>query len=371
MFPVYRALLIIFCSFITAIAPPAWGADGPENTGTLVLSLPSGSDQSIDAQLQIDRNVLRSTFGEQAQPQSVMDLTRLSVDGRPCTAASPSIISSENVVNVAVRFQCTGTSNWLMISLDSDRDLPAGFTLGVRTPFDHFVLSRDERMSVETITSGTLLFYRAGMDYFTGGLALEHARVGRAHALYYGGLSALPPGVWLLLLTLAVWCSSFSTRVKALLTGGSLLITSGIAAIVLEYQASLSLIPVRPLGFLYLVLIGATGLSGLLPKANARRSLQLALLTLTAVASGLEHAVILRWLEGQQQMSATGLTLAFFLGCAAMITTIGGAAYAAFFAARKIIGPRSDHEKARTVSAAVLLILLAAYPAISMALKIM
>jgi hypothetical protein len=352
-------LAMLLCSPASLFA-----GDGPQNTGSLILGLPSGHDQEFEAQLQIDRKVLTATFGTDAGPDALLQLFELSVQGAPCIPGPPSVIGSEDVVTAALRYRCNGSGSSVTVRLAADQQIPEGFTLGVRTAFDHFVLSRADGMSRSTVTSSELLFFKAGLAYTSGGAALEGARIGRAHALYYGGLTILPPGSWLLLLVLAVWCAGFSPRRKIILSAASVVVTGVIAAFVMHRQASLNLIPVRPLGFIYLGLLAGCAAASFIRSERCRQTVQIVLLTAATLASGLEHAVILRWLEGQDQVHMPAAVAAFMSGTAVAVTLIVAVCA---LGVRLLI--KSPDARQRPAVLALPLLLLLSWPALALLMK--
>lgn len=312
-----RLSIALLTARILCSTTGAQAADGPENTGSLILELPNQSTQS--ATLQLDRNVLVTIFGDDTTATNVTRLIHMQTSGGECAPQTPSTVDAANVVTALLSYECDGAFSKLTISL-ANEVLPPGFTLGVRTPFDHFVLSESNRTTTTT-TSGLQVFFRAGLQYLTGGSYLAKAFIARAHALYFGGLQHIPPGIWMLLFVLAIWSTAFSFLTKLVISCGMIVGVAVIAAFVISKDASIALIPVRTLSFLSLASIMGLTIAGKLPKRFAKFSVPF-LIVATTVLNGLEHAVILRWLEGQTNINPWQHVAAFFLGTLIVLTAL-------------------------------------------------
>lgn len=285
-------------------------ADGPENSGTLTIG--NVFNKQITANFQVDRKVFNAA-------PSVAQLFVVTVGKVPCTPTQDAVIESADVLTASLVFVCAQDPHVLTISLQNAETLPDSFSLGVRSPIDHFVLTKTSPV-VKTIINSGYAFGLAGLTLFFNHSILEKTHIGRPHAFFFGGLTVVPAGFYFLLVFTALWLTAVSLKIKWAMSIVALLLVTGVAAYTIKIQGSLSFLPVNILGIMYLGGTAAVLLAGFCKPSTKVRFGSLSLITVGFLLSGFEFAIMLRWLEGQdtgqETMNKSLIVGYFFCGLA-------------------------------------------------------
>ena len=336
--------ILIYSLFALNLASTSLASDGPENSGTFTIGSLTG-DQ-FEANLQVDRKILVNIDSD------ISTLLSVASGDTICDHTQTAVIESSDVLTTSLVYTCPQGAAVLDISLKALDSLPNNFTMGVRSAVDHFVLTK-EAPKVKTILKPEYAFGLAGLTLILDHPILEKAHIGRPHAFFYGGLAVVPSGFYFLLLVAALWLSAFSAKTKWLASVGALVSVAVINLVVADKQASLNILPVRVLGILFLSLITISLLSSF-AKTHWSKYIAAGAVTIGTVLAGLELAVMLRWLEGQDAMNRPLIIGSFYLGLAAafLVVMAVGTLVASYI--RKVgtvpVGDSPHYQKARSVS---------------------
>jgi hypothetical protein len=300
---------IIFSLFVFIVSPYTFASDGPNNSGTLTIG--SLADDKFEANLQIDRNILSPTVSD------ITTIIEIRGAGTTCRSIQNAALENPDVLTASLVFDCPEGAAVLDIILTELDRLPANFTLGVRSTIDHFELTKDAPRA-KTILKPELAFGLAGLSLFSNHPILEKVHIGRPHAFFYGGLAGIPSGFYFLLLIAAVWLSNFNLKTKWLFSVAALPIATGVTDLIISKQATLSIMPVKVLGLLYLSCTTCTVLCSF-KKKNWLKPLSGFFILAGILLLGFEIAVMLRWLEGQETLDKSLVIGSFYLGFSAPI----------------------------------------------------
>jgi hypothetical protein len=337
---------LIYSIFATLFAFPSFAADGPENSGSFTIESPT--DKKFEANLQIDRKILKHFDSD------FISLLAVGSSGTPCESTKSAAIENPDVLTASLVYVCPEGTDILDLSLQALNSLPDDFTMGVRTAIDHFVLTK-EAPNAKTILKPEFAFGLAGLTLFLDHPIREKAHIGRPHAFYYGGLSALPTGFYFLLLAAALWLTNLSIKTKWLASVAALPLAVAVTVFVINKQATLSILPVKVLGILFLTLTAGILLCSF-SKAGWSTFLA-ALFLVTGIAlTGVEFAVMLRWLEGQETLNKSLIVGSFYVGLAVPCFIIVTVATSAVFYIQKGRVVTGFPQKTKSVSIVLVLL---------------
>jgi hypothetical protein len=296
-------------------------ADGPENTGLLTIGAVNGNQ--FEANFQVDQKIFRA-FDQKSIDRGGGDLTSIfSVKsfGTICTRKENASVESNEVLTKSLNFTCEHDPHTLTITLLNIESLPDGFTLGVRSPIDHFVLTKASH-EADTIIKTEYAFGLAGITLFFKHSIQEKTHVGRPHAFFFGGLTAIPPGFYFLFIFLALWLTGLSSIAKMISSILLMFFAAAITIYITQFKASLSLLPVRSLGVLYLGSTFCALICSFKKEKLVAHWAAFFFIVVGVAAAGMEIAVILRWLEGQEQLNTAKIIVHFYIGFALPLGTI-------------------------------------------------
>ena len=301
-----KSLFLIFLVFITL---PCWAGDGPQNSGR--LNLKRSENFKIEATLQIDKKVA-------LDPKRFLEKVSLISRGIRCDWSAPQMLSNDETLSAVSNLSCQHSPKTITIALTQLNELPPGFSLGVQTPFEHFSLTL-ENPSKETELSPGRFFFLSALKL---GLA-QQIQISKPYALSFGGLDFLPWGVWWGLLLSALALASVAPFLNILLIILSPFLVGFISYTLLAQEASLRYFAAGQLNLTFLavsaLLIGLSFLKKQQWILWASSFLTLLLMSL----AGFEFAIILRWLEGNPQVSLLDSIRSFFLGLFSLNTVFG------------------------------------------------
>jgi hypothetical protein len=337
---------LIFSLFILIYARLSFAADGPENSGIFTIGSPT--EDQFEANLQIDRNILSP------KESDIEALIKVSAGGKPCLSTQNAVLENPDVLTASLVYICPGGADTLDISLQTLDRLPSDFTMGVRSAIDHFVLTKNAP-SAQTILKPEYAFGLAGLNLFFDHPIFEKAHIGRPHAFFYGGLAALPSGFYFLLLAAALWLTTFRLKTKWLASLAALPIAGGVTVIVISKQATLSILPVKVLGILFLSFTAGSLLCSL-KKANVAKYLSAVFIAAGIVTAGIEFAVMLRWLEGQETLDKSLIISSFYMGLAVPFFIIAAVATLALTSIQKIRAATDFQKNAKSMSLVAVLL---------------
>jgi len=295
---VLKFLLASF--FFAGFAVSSFAGDGPQNSARITLKQ---LDQwMLEVTLQADKKLF-------SNPSEVYQFFEIRSKSQVCKSAPPNMISNSDTISAVAKFQCPESLNFIQINLKSVDTLPAGFSLGVQTPFDHFALST-ELLSRKTQLSTFRLFLKEGL---TLGFQKNHL-IGKPYAFSFGGLGVLSWGVWWLFLLIALFVSSLSDKFKGWTLVAVIPISGTISYTLLATQSSLSWIPAPRLDSVFLLAAFFLAVFGFFSTARWTQLVSLFLAGVLVCASGFDLAITLRWLEGNTAVSLVKSITAFFTG---------------------------------------------------------
>jgi hypothetical protein len=313
-------LIQFICFIFTSLfASSALSSDGPQNSGRLQLK--ASQNHQVEAILQVDRKALQELFSTANTEKAAEFLNFFWVSSQEaiCPMASPASLANENTISTTFILNCPKAPDQLKIQLTQLESLPKGFSLGVRTNFEHFVLDIDNTQK-ETFLSPFQIFFRSGLSIFSflgahsQGSPLALSQLGRPFPLYFGGLSILPVGIWWLLLVAAIGVSNLKFKQKVLAVGMAIFLSGWVAYFILFSQMSLRLLSVNQISFSYLACISyLTFLSFRTPTEQQKKG-YLFLLIVLSIFSGFEFSLMLRWLEGNRTVPLGICISSFFAG---------------------------------------------------------
>lgn len=284
-------------------------ADGPQNTGRLFLNRTGGS--KISALLQIDKKL-------RLRNDDFFKLIQIRNRGDVCSRKPAKFIVNEETLTGSTTFECPHSVHQLTISLVSPEDLPPAFTLGVQTPFDHAVL--DSKFFEGKFDLGEKLwFFRAGLSFGFAGNEI----ISRPYAFSFGGLHRLPWGTWWWLVIASVLISGVSKLGRLIVLFLGITVSLGLAFFILSKEASLRLLSAPYVDTAILVLTPLVSALGLFKKEKQRNIFALPLLIIFFVVSGLEWAIVLRWLEGNTRVLLSDSIIGFYLGLGTSTLALG------------------------------------------------